>query len=79
MLSDAARDFVFLVTWRGWRFAEDVLRVYPRAVDKEFRARLRYMAQLLSVIWLAFAHEQGADLAKHIQAVHNAFAPDDAS
>ena len=79
MLSDAARDFVFLVTWRGWRFAEDVLRVYPRAVDKEFRARLRYMAQLLSVIWLGFAHEQGADLAKHIQAVHNAFAPDDAS
>jgi aminoglycoside phosphotransferase (APT) family kinase protein len=79
MLGDAARDFVFLVTWRGWRFVEEVLRVYPRAVDREFRARLRYMAQLLSVIWLAFAHEQGADLAKHVKAVHNAFAPDDAS
>ena len=78
MLSDAARDFVFLVTWQGWRFAEDVLRLYPRAVDREFRARLRYMAQLLSVIWLAFAHEQGADLAKHVRGVRNAFAPHDA-
>jgi aminoglycoside phosphotransferase (APT) family kinase protein len=79
MLGDAARDFVFLVTWRGWRFAEEVLHLYPRAVDREFRARLRYMAQLLSVIGLAFAHEQGADLAKHVQAVRRAFAPDDAS
>ena len=78
MLSDAARDFVFLVTWQGWRFAEDVLRLYPRAVDREFRARLRYMSQLLSVIWLAFAHEQGADLAKHVRGVRNAFAPHDA-
>jgi aminoglycoside phosphotransferase (APT) family kinase protein len=79
MLGDAARDFVFLVTWRGWRFVDDVLRVYPRAVDREFRSRLRYMAQLLSVIWLAFAYEQGSDLAKHVHAVHNGFAPDGAS
>ena len=78
MLSDAARDFVFLVTWQGWRFAEDVLRLYPRAVDREFRARLRYMAQLLSVISLAFANEQGAELAKHVKGVRNAFAPHDA-
>jgi aminoglycoside phosphotransferase (APT) family kinase protein len=76
-LGDAARDFVFLVTWRGWKFVEDVLRIYPRAVDREFRTRLRYMAQMLSVIWLAFAYEQGADLTKHVQAVHNAFAPNE--
>jgi aminoglycoside phosphotransferase (APT) family kinase protein len=73
-LGDAARDFVFLVTWRGWRFAEEVLHHYPRAVDSEFRARLRYMAQLLSVIALGFAREQGAELTKHVRAVHNAFA-----
>lgn len=78
-LGDAARDFVFLVTWQGWRFAEEVLRHYPRAVDRDFRARLRYMAQLLSVITLAFAHEQGADVKRRVKAVHNAFAPDEAS
>jgi aminoglycoside phosphotransferase (APT) family kinase protein len=78
-LGDAARDFVFLVTWRGWRFAEEVLRAYPRAVDPEFRARLRYMAQLLSLMGLAFAHEQGAELTKHVRAVRNAFATSDVS
>jgi aminoglycoside phosphotransferase (APT) family kinase protein len=79
ILGDAARDFVFLVTWQGWGFAEEVLGSYPRVVDHEFRTRLRSMAQLLSVMWLATAHEQGCDLARHLQAVRNAFAPDNAS
>ncbi|HEY2379159.1 MAG TPA: aminoglycoside phosphotransferase family protein [Gemmatimonadaceae bacterium] len=74
-IGDAARDFVSLVTWRGWRFAEEVLALYPRRVDGEFRSRLRYMAQWLSVLWLAFAPEQGRDLEKDIAGVHNAFAP----
>jgi aminoglycoside phosphotransferase (APT) family kinase protein len=73
VLGDAARDFVFLVTWRGWDFAKHVLRSYPHAVDSEFVMRLRFMARLLSVVWLAEAHEQGEDLAKHIAGVHNAF------
>ena len=72
-LGDAARDFVFLVTWQGWKFAEQVLRLYPRALDNEFRARLRWMAQLLSVIELAYAREQGRTNA-YVRAVHNAFA-----
>lgn len=73
ILGDAARDFVFLVTWRGWEFAEQVLCSYPHAVDEEFRDRLDFMARLLSVMWLADAHEQGGDLAKHIAWVRNAF------
>jgi aminoglycoside phosphotransferase (APT) family kinase protein len=73
ILGDAARDFVFLVTWRGWDFAKDVLRNYPHAVDREFPTRLRFMARLLSVVWLAEAHEQGENLATHIAGVHNAF------
>ena len=73
-LGDPARDFVFLVTWRGWHFADEVLRLYPHAVDPQFRARLRHMAQLLSLMDLALAHEQGVDLQKHLRAVHNAFA-----
>ena len=73
MLADAARDFVFLVTWRGWQFAEEVLYRYPRALDREFRTRLRHMAQLLSLMGLAYAHAQGEDLARHIRSVHNAF------
>lgn len=74
-LGDAARDFVFLVTWQGWHFTEEVLRLYTRAVDREFRARLRYMSQLFSLIWMAFAHEQGEELTQHVRAVRHAFAP----
>ncbi|MFN2566393.1 MAG: phosphotransferase family protein [Gemmatimonadaceae bacterium] len=75
ILGDSARDFVFLVTWKGWWFAEEVLRSYPHPVDQGFRKRLRFMAQLLSVVWLATAQEQHSDVAKHVQWVHNAFAP----
>ena len=73
-LGDAARDFVFLVTWKGWQFAEEVLHLYPRAIDREFRARLRNMAQLLSLMELAYAHAENLDLARYIRYVHNAFA-----
>ena len=75
ILGDPARDFVFLVTWRGWEFAEDVLRRYPHAVDRDFRERLRFMARLLSVMWLAMAHAQHGNVAMHIEWVRNAFAP----
>jgi aminoglycoside phosphotransferase (APT) family kinase protein len=73
-LGDAARNFVNLVTWRGWPFAEEVLAAYPRSVDDEFRARLRWMSQWLSVIWLAFAPEQGREVKRDIAGVHHAFA-----
>jgi aminoglycoside phosphotransferase (APT) family kinase protein len=74
-LGDAGRDFVNLVTWRGWGFAEEVLAHYPRRLDSEFRSRLRWMSQWLSVIWLAHVHEQGLDEGKAIAGVRNAFAP----
>lgn len=74
ILGDAARDLVFLATWQGWPFVELVLRNYPRTVDGEFPQRLRSMARSLSLMWLAFAHEQGSDLTSHIQAVRNVFA-----
>lgn len=73
-VGDPARDFVALVTWRGWQFAEQVLALYPRNVDAEFRTRLRWMAQWLSVIWLAYAPVEGRDIEKDIAGVHNAFA-----
>jgi aminoglycoside phosphotransferase (APT) family kinase protein len=73
-LGDAARDFVTLVTWRGWDFTEEVLWAYRLPRDSGFRKRLRFMARLLSVIWLAEAHERGANVAKHIKWVRNAFA-----
>jgi aminoglycoside phosphotransferase (APT) family kinase protein len=76
-LGDAAGDSVFLVQWRGWGFAEEVLLLYPRPVDGEFRARLRCDTQWLSVIRLAFAHEQGLDEEKLVGAVHHAFASDE--
>ena len=71
-LGDAARDFVFLVTWRGWDYTEVALRNYRIPVDNDFRERLRFMARFLSIIWLGEAHEQGVDVSKHIEWVRNA-------
>jgi hypothetical protein len=76
ILGDSARDFVGLVTWRGWGFTEQVLRSYPIPVDQEFRHRLSLLSRLLSVIWLGEAHEQGSDVAKHISWVNKAFMTD---
>ncbi len=70
---DAARDFVFIVTWRGWGFAADVLDRYPLAVDARFRDRLLRSARVLSVLWLAEANERGMDLVRPVQALRNAF------
>ncbi len=74
VLGDAARDFVFLVTWRGWDYTEHVLRDYRLPLDDGFRERLHFMARLLSVIWLGEAHERGSNVAKAIDWVGNAFA-----
>ena len=75
ILGDPARDFVFLVTWQGWSYANEVIGSYPLSVDRGFRERLDFMARLLSVVWLAFAHEQQSDVETHVRWVHNAFVP----
>jgi aminoglycoside phosphotransferase (APT) family kinase protein len=72
-IGDAARDFVFLVTWQGWGFADDVIRHYPRPLDHGFRARLDLMARLLSLTWLANASQYQDDLSAHVNGVQNAF------
>ena len=74
MLGDPARDFVALVASKGWEFAENVLRNYPHPLDLGFRERLEFKSRLLSLIWLAEAREQGADVPKLTAWVHNAFA-----
>jgi aminoglycoside phosphotransferase (APT) family kinase protein len=76
ILGDAARDFVFLVAWRGWAFAEEVLRNYPHTVDPGFRDRLRFMARLLTPVWLGYAVARGTEVEKLTAWVHNAYAPD---
>lgn len=73
MLGDAARDFVFLVGWRGWSFVEDVLAHYS-PVDAGFRDRLRFMSQLLTPVWLGYAHERGTEVEKMRTWVRNAYA-----
>lgn len=79
ILGDPVRDFVFLVTWQGWWFADEVLRYYPHSVDRGFREGLRFVARLLSVMWLAEAHERQTDVAKHVEWVRNAHAPESLS
>jgi aminoglycoside phosphotransferase (APT) family kinase protein len=73
MLGDPARDFVFLVTWQGWDYANEVIRSYRVPVDRGFRERLDFMARILSVVWLAHAREQEADVQMQVRQVHNAF------
>ncbi|HJU74713.1 MAG TPA: phosphotransferase [Gemmatimonadaceae bacterium] len=79
ILGDPARDFAVLVTSLGWDFTEAALGSYPLAVDRGFRERLRFLARLLSVMWLAEAHEQRADVVKHVDWVRNACATDNAT
>jgi aminoglycoside phosphotransferase (APT) family kinase protein len=76
ILGDAARDFVFLVAWRGWSFAEEVLRSYPHPVDSGFRDRLRFMARILTPVWLGLAIRRGTEVEKLTGWVRNAFAPE---
>ena len=73
-LGDTARDFVFLKTWRGWRFAHEVLRNYPLSLDDGFAERLRFLSRLLSIMWLATASRESADLSQQLARVRNAFA-----
>jgi aminoglycoside phosphotransferase (APT) family kinase protein len=75
ILGDAARDLVFLVAWQGPAFAEEVLLSYPHTVDQGFRERLDFMARVLSVMWLALAHERHTEVEKLTGWVHNVFAP----
>jgi aminoglycoside phosphotransferase (APT) family kinase protein len=76
MLGDAARDFVFLAAWRGWAYTEEVLRHYPHQVDTGFRDRLRFMARVLTPLWLGLAYERGTEVGKLTGWVHNVFAPE---
>jgi aminoglycoside phosphotransferase (APT) family kinase protein len=73
MLGDAARDFVFLVGWRGWPYVEEVLLHYP-PVDEGFRDRLRFMSRLLTPVWLGYAYERGTEIEKMRTWVRHAYA-----
>jgi aminoglycoside phosphotransferase (APT) family kinase protein len=73
-LGDAARDFVTLVTFGGWDFADQALASYRHELDNGFRERLRFMARFLSVMWLGEAVMNAGDVAKHVTWVRNAFA-----
>jgi len=74
ILGDPMRDIVALVPSLGWTFTEQVLRHYSPRIDAASRERLRFLARLLSVMWLTEAYERRLDVEKHIAWVHNAFA-----
>lgn len=73
-ISDPVLDFLFLVTWGGWSFAESVLDSYTVELAAGFRERLLFLARVASLVWLAEAVERGSDVAKHVRWVINAFA-----
>ena len=76
-MGDPALDFAPLGAFHGWAFVDEVVRSYPLPIDGSFLARLRFLARLLSVIWLIEAYERAGevatDVAKHIRWVHNVF------
>jgi hypothetical protein len=74
-ISELSPPFDRFVTWRGWPFAEEILRAYPHSLDRGFRDRLRFVSRLLSVMWLAEAYERHGDVTKHIAWVRNAHTP----
>ena len=74
ILGDPARDFVDLAMWRGWEFTEEVLRNYHRPIDDGFRARMSFMARLVSTIALTEAHAHGMDVVAYVNGVRNSFA-----
>lgn len=82
ILGDPARDFAPLVAWYGWSYADNVIRSYPHRIDRGFRERLRFMARVLSVLWLAEAREWTPDavddIVRHVRWVHNVFADESA-
>ena len=73
ILGDAARDFVALVAFGGWRFVEGVIDGYSCEIDPGFYERLRFMARLLPVMWLGEAYAKNEDISKHLRWVRNAF------
>ncbi len=76
-LADPVLDFVVLVTWRGLEFAQEVRRSYALPLDEEFEQRLSFTARVQSLVYLAEAIEQGADVAKHSRWMRNAFSSPD--
>ena len=75
-LGDPARDFVVLLAWQGWKFTDRALAAYPLPLDPSFRQRVGLVARVMSVLWLANAHEERGDVAKHIRWVQNSTSAD---
>jgi aminoglycoside phosphotransferase (APT) family kinase protein len=73
-LGDPALDLVVPALWQGWRFLDDVLGHYRVRLDDGFGDRLRFVARVLSLIWLSESREQATDVPKHLRWVRNAFA-----
>lgn len=81
-LGDPALDFVALVSWRGWRFVDEVRVAYPLPLDDAFEPRLAFLARVMSLDWLwessrpvvARSRERGSDVEKHVRWMENAFA-----
>ena len=72
VVGDVGRDSMFQVPWKGWQFAEQVLRFFRGSLDKGFWERLGLMARILSVLWLEAGGEDRANV--QVTGVHHAFA-----
>jgi aminoglycoside phosphotransferase (APT) family kinase protein len=72
-IGDPALDFVPLVLWRGWRFAQAVFRAYGLPTDPDFVRRIRRHSQMQALQWLTDTIERQADPELHIAWLKNAF------
>ena len=72
-IGDPALDFVPLVLWRGWEFAQAVVAAYGLRTDQDFVARIRRKAQIQALQWLTDTVKRQADPALHLTWLKNAF------
>lgn len=74
-IGDSVLDFLLVVLWGGWPFANEVLSAYRPLRDAHFMVRLDFLAKVRSLKWLCDAIQRDGDVDKHLAWVENAFEP----
>lgn len=70
---DPALDFVPLVHWRGWEFAQAVMSAYRLEAGSDFIERIRFHAQVQALQWLTDTIKRRVDPGLHLNWLKNAF------
>jgi len=73
MTGDPVLDFTGLIGLGGYGFINEVAASYRLPLGSGFDARLRWLATVLTLTWLAAAASDPASIGKHLSWVAQAF------